>query len=147
MSFAFPFKASLILKQSLLPLSHRKKLPDIFGVYILRHLLGVSRCLVFDGRPVHGFGDGVRVVDFEHFECRCLFFVLFDIRMVVITVNVFKGLVLFHFLGGEVLGESRVGVVLDERSKTINETTAVMVLTKDLTFLSIVSVVVGGEGE
>lgn len=49
MSFAFPFKASLILKQSLLSLSHRKKLPDILGVYILRHLFGVSGCLIFDG--------------------------------------------------------------------------------------------------
>ena len=67
--------------------------------------------------------------------------------MMVITVNVFEGLVLFHFLGGEVLGEGWVGVVLDGRSKTVDETTAVMVLTQDLTFLAIVSVVMGGEGE
>ena len=45
------------------------------------------------------------------------------------------------------LGEGRVGVVLDRGSKTVNETTAVMVLTEDLTFLAIVSVVMGGEGE
>jgi hypothetical protein len=67
--------------------------------------------------------------------------------MMVVTVNVFEGLVLFHFLRGEVLGEGRIGVVLDRGSKTVDETTAVMVLTQDLTFLAIVSVVMGREGE
>ena len=65
----------------------------------------------------------------------------------MVAVGVLKGLVLLHFLGGEVLGEGWMGVVLDRGSKTVNETTAVMVLTEDLTFLAIVSVVVGGEGE
>lgn len=45
------------------------------------------------------------------------------------------------------LGEGWVGVVLDRRSKTVNETTAVMVLTEDLTFLAVVSVVMGRKGE
>ena len=45
------------------------------------------------------------------------------------------------------LGEGRMGVVLDGRSKTVDETTAVMVLTQDLTLFAIVSVVMGREGE
>ena len=78
-SLPFPVKTRLILKQSLLSLRHSEKLPDVFGIDVLGHLLDMPSRSVFDGRPVHGFGDGVRAVDFENFQVSCLFLVLFDV--------------------------------------------------------------------
>jgi hypothetical protein len=66
-SLPFPIKTGLILKQSLLSLRHSEKLPDVFGINVLGHLLDMPSRPVFDGRTVHGFGDGVGAVDLEHF--------------------------------------------------------------------------------
>jgi hypothetical protein len=81
-SLSLPVKTGLILEQSLLALRHREKLSDILSIYVLSHLLDVTGCpllTLFDGRPVHGFGDGVGAVDFEDFQGICLLFVLFDV--------------------------------------------------------------------